>query len=232
MKHVLITGAGRGIGLEITLQCLKRGDIVFAGCRAPERAPELQSLAEAYPHQLTLLRIDVGDIASVRAASQSLRNQIRGLDVIFNNAAITFNNETILNVNGEDMLHAIRVNAVGAVMVVQAFLELLKAGQNPQVINISSDAGSISRMRSGRGYSYYGSKAALNMFTRALAFDRNMRGVIVVALHPGWVRTDMGGSMAPLTPSESVRSILHLLDTLDETDTGKFLNYDGREIPW
>jgi NAD(P)-dependent dehydrogenase (short-subunit alcohol dehydrogenase family) len=100
------------------------------------------------------------------------------------------------------------------------------------VINISSDAGSISRMRSGRGYSYYGSKAALNMFTRALAFDRIMRGVIVVALHPGWVRTDMGGSMAPLTPAESVRSILHLLDTLDETETGKFLNHDGREIPW
>jgi NAD(P)-dependent dehydrogenase (short-subunit alcohol dehydrogenase family) len=231
MNVALITGANRGIGLELTRQCLQRGDRVFATCRNPQDAVELQAL-EAGFEQLTILQMDVTRPISLHAARQSVEAQVPSLNLLFNNAGIGSGGETITSVRLEDMLQALEVNAIGPVMVVKEFYDLLRVGRSPRVVNISSEAGSLARARSGRGYSYFGSKAALNMYTRALAFDRNMRGIIVIALHPGWVRTDIGGSMAPLSPAEAVESILQVADSLTEADTGKFFTYDGREHPW
>jgi len=231
-RQILITGANRGIGLELVRQCLERGDNVFATCRQPDQAANLKALQAVEKGSLTILQMDVTQTDSLEAAHSSLQASTNRLDCIFNNAGINLGNETIRNVRRQDMLQTLEVNAVSPILVAQQFLDLLQAGNQPRIVNISSDAGSISQMSSGRGYSYFGSKAALNMYSRALAFDPEIGEVIVIAVHPGWVRTDMGGSMAPLSTEESARSILALTDRLAPADRGKFLNYDGQEVPW
>jgi NAD(P)-dependent dehydrogenase (short-subunit alcohol dehydrogenase family) len=232
MKRVLITGANRGLGLELVRQCLARGDRVFAGCRQPAQANDLQSLARTYPAQLTVLTLDVTERESLEASREIVREQVQGLEVLLNNAAVHLGDETITNVSAKALLRTFQVNAVGPVLVAQCYLDLLKAGDAPQLVNISSEAGSISRMTSHRGYAYYASKAALNMFTRALAFDRNLSGIIVVSLHPGWVRTDMGGPNAHLSPEESARGILQVSDGLGNEDNARFYTFAGEEYPW
>jgi NAD(P)-dependent dehydrogenase (short-subunit alcohol dehydrogenase family) len=232
MKRVLITGANRGLGLELARQALARGDRVFAGCRQPAQATDLQALASDYPSQLTILTLDVTEQPSLEYAREIVRQQAQGLDLLFNNAAIHLGDETITNVTAEALLRTFHVNAVGPVLVAQCYLDLLRAGDAPRLVNISSEAGSISRMTSHRGYAYYASKAALNMFTRALAFDANLAGVIVVSVHPGWVRTDMGGPNAHLSPEESARGILKVCDGLSSEDNARFYTFAGEEYPW
>ncbi len=232
MRRVLITGANRGLGFELARQCLTRGDCVFAGCRKPEQAIALRSLATVYEGHLTLLPLDVTDEETLDASKEILSAQTDVLDLLFNNAAVHPGDETISTLNAETLIHTFRVNAVGPMLVVQRCLDLLKAANSPKIINISSEAGSISRMQHHRGYAYYASKAALNMFTRALAWDENLTGVIVIAIHPGWVRTDMGGDLAPLLPVDSVAEILRVVDGLDRASSGRFHTYEGHEYPW
>jgi NAD(P)-dependent dehydrogenase (short-subunit alcohol dehydrogenase family) len=232
VRHVLVTGANRGLGLELARQCLKRGDYVFAGCRKPEQAAALQSLATIYEGRLTLLALDVTDEESLDACKEIVSARTDALDLLFNNAAIHPGDETLVALSAETLIHTFRVNAVGPMLVARCYLDLLNAADSAKIINISSEAGSISRMQHHRGYAYYASKAASNMFTRALAWDENLTGVIVIAIHPGWVRTDMGGDLAPLSPADSVAGILRVVDDLDGTSSGKFYTYEGHEYPW
>lgn len=230
MKRVLITGANRGIGLELTRQCLARGDRVVACCRKPQLAAELQSLAT--PNQLSVLELDVAAEPTIDAARERLQADVEALDLLFNNAGANFGGETITNFSAETTMRLIRVNAIGPLLVAQRMRELLRAGSSPKIINISSEAGSIAQMQRFRGYSYYGSKAALNMFTRSLALDKDLEGIIVVALHPGWVQTKMGGRLAPLPVADSVEGIFNVVDHLTPADSGKFLTHEGKEYPW
>jgi len=232
MKRVLITGANRGIGLELVRQSLEANDLVFAGCRFPKRARDLHLLEDSYPHLLRVLTMDVDQESTLDKARDDVEEVVEGLDVLINNAGIYIGKETILDVGAEDLMAAVRVNAVGPILVAQRFLELLRNGKSAKIVNISSEAGSISKMEGFRGYSYFGSKAILNMYTRALAFDKNTDGIIVIALHPGWVRTDMGGSIAPLSVQESAQGILSLIERLTPAHHGKFLTHDGVDHPW
>ena len=232
MSRVLITGANRGIGLELVRQCLGNGDLVFAGCRCPEEAEDLLSSTNSCSGQLIPLKMDITDEETIDESKSMVQAQVDGLDILFNNAGAYVGGGTITDVRAEELMLALRVNAVGPILVAQRFLSLLKNGETPRIINISSESGSISKMESFRGYSYFGSKAALNMYTRALAFDKETDGIIVIALHPGWVRTDMGGSEAPLTPAEAAGRILDVVHGLIPADNGKFLTSDGKEYPW
>lgn len=232
MKRILVTGSNRGIGLELVRQYLMRGDRVFAGCRYPKSARDLHFLEYDYPERLTLVKIDVTDSKSIDAAQTVVSQSVEGLDILFNNAGIYIGRETITNVQADDLILSMRVNAVGPVIVAQSFLGLLEDGNRPSVVNISSEAGSISSMQEFRGYSYFASKAALNMLTRALALDEHMQDIISIAIHPGWVRTSMGGSMAPLTVKESVKGIIGVVNGLSGIDSGKFLTHEGDEYPW
>ncbi len=232
MRRVLVTGANRGLGFELARQCLARGDQVFAGCRQPEQATALHSLATAYEGRLTVLALDVTDEGMLHASKAIVSAQTDALDLLFNNAAIHPGEESITALKAETLIDTFRVNAVGPMLVARYYLDLLKAANTPKIINISSEAGSISRMQHYRGYAYYASKAALNMFTRALAWDEHLAGVIVIAMHPGWVRTDMGGDLAPLSPVDSVAGILRVADGLDGASTGRFYTYEGDEYPW
>lgn len=232
MKRIFITGANRGIGLELTRQCLQRGGHVFASCRQPELADELQILMTEYSDRLTVLQLDVTDQAEVVAAAESLTTEVDGLDILFNNAGVSLGGEHVGNLDVDSMLNVLHVNSVGPLIVAQSLLDLLRAGQDPKIVNITSQLGSITRKRSGGRYSYDGSKAALNMFTRTLAFEVMADGIITIVIHPGWVRTDMGGKNASISAEESAQGILQVTEGLTKDDVGRFLQWDGAELPW
>jgi NAD(P)-dependent dehydrogenase (short-subunit alcohol dehydrogenase family) len=232
LKRILITGANRGVGLELARQYTLQGDRVFAGCRSSEKVEALETLSTQYPSQVTILPIDVTDVESLERSVVQVRESVDALDLLFNNAAINLGDEHLSEVTAEVLLQTLHVNAVGAVLVAQKFVDLLQAGETPKLINVSSEAGSIARMKHFRGYGYYGSKAAMNMYTRSLAFDPQTNGIIVISLHPGWVRTDMGGPEAHLSTGESVAGIMSVTKRLTPADNGKFFTWEGVEYPW
>jgi NAD(P)-dependent dehydrogenase (short-subunit alcohol dehydrogenase family) len=233
MKDVLITGANRGVGLELARQLLARGDRVIATCRQPDQAQTLQQWATRFGDQLLIVALDVTDDASVQAARAVVENAVDRLDMIINNAGILIESEILSTFEAAIMQRTLDVNVVGVMRVTTQFLDLLRRGREPKLINISSQLGSLQKMRPGWGrYSYNSSKAALNMVTRMLAFDLEEDGVAVRVVHPGWVQTDMGGAHAAVTAQDSAAGILRLADNLTLANTGSFHVYSGEEHPW
>ncbi|MDH5507104.1 MAG: SDR family oxidoreductase [Anaerolineae bacterium] len=232
MKHILVTGANRGLGLEFTRQYLGRAARVLATCRQPEQAGELHQLMAAHPEQLTILQLDVTKQAEIDAVGEQAAAAVDRLDILINNAGILPRKETPDNITEHTLLKALHTNAVGPLMVAQRLLDLLKAGEQPKIVNITSQIGSLARKSSGGYYSYASSKAALNMLTRALSFDVRREGIIAVMVHPGWVQTDMGGSGASITAEVSVSGLRQVIDDLTMEDSGRFLSWDGNELPW
>jgi NAD(P)-dependent dehydrogenase (short-subunit alcohol dehydrogenase family) len=228
----LITGANRGIGLELARQYLERGDVVLATARNLETAEDLQALAAQNPGRCHLLPLDVTDEAAIAAVAALAATLVDGLDVLINNAGVFPRNERPETLDAQTMLETLHVNAVAPLIVARELLDLLRRGRRPRVLNITSQLGSLTRRASGRCYSYCSSKAALNMLTRSLAFDLQPDGIIAVVVHPGWVQTDMGGAHAPVLVGESARGIIALADGLLPEQTSKFLTWDGREHAW
>ncbi|MCB9763605.1 MAG: SDR family oxidoreductase [Alphaproteobacteria bacterium] len=225
----LVTGAGRGLGLEFARQLAARGATVFGTVRRDGEA--LDALG------VTALRLDVADPASIAAFATDLAARVDRVDLLINNAGINSRGvpEGQRNVRWgalepEGILRMVQVNAVGPVLVTQALAPLLKPGA--RVLSISSWLGSIQRKTSGGNYGYCASKTTLNMLARAMAFDLAEQGVISVVANPGWVRTDMGGARAALTPDQSVSGLLALVDQLTPAHTGGFYQWDGTEHPW
>ena len=232
MNRILITGANRGLGLELVRLYAARGDQVFAGSRSRERDTELTDLSARYPGQIDILSLEVTDTASLDQCVQQVRDEVDALEMLINNAAINDEGETLRTFDAQKAAQQWTVNAVGQVLVAQRFLDLLKAGKDPKIINITSEAGSISTMNHFRGYYYFGSKAAMNMFSRSMAWDPDTAGIITIAVHPGWVRTDMGGPDAHLSVTESAEGILNVIADLTPEDNGKFYTWEGKEYPW
>ncbi len=239
MQRVLITGAGRGIGLELARQYAARGDRVLVGCRALERAPDLRALIDRHHDQVSVLPLEVTDSASLTAAVQQAHRDVEGLDILINNAAINPGDVTVEGPDGQRLLddtstlEVFNINVVAPVRVAQTFMTLLTHGTAPRVVNISSGSGSLTYATDGGdGYSYAASKAALNMMTRTYAWTVRDQGITAVMIDPGWVKTDMGGAGATLEPEKSARGLLGVIDGLTPEDAGRFLRYDGSEVPW
>jgi len=234
MQSILITGANRGIGFELTRQFLQQGDAhIFATCRRPERADALNELAREYAGRVTVLQLDINDEASISAVVKAVAAKTDALDLLINNAGIGGDEggRIMGQLTATEVSHVIGTNAVAPLILTQACCDLLKKGDNPRVVMISSGMGSLQRA-GGSSYAYRMSKAAMNMAARVLAFDSAMTGITTIAVNPGWVRTDMGGPSASLAPDFSARSLLRLIKGLSTADNGKFFQYDGSELPW
>jgi NAD(P)-dependent dehydrogenase (short-subunit alcohol dehydrogenase family) len=223
----VVTGANRGIGLEFVKQLTARGEEVEATARLPDDAPELQALIRPGV-RLRVHRLDIAEDASVAAFAGHL--PAGPVDVLINNAGVSGvkGGEPI---DPEDILRVFNVNAVGTLRVVRALLGRLRAGKGKEIVNLTSVLGSIAEASGGR-FAYRMSKSALNMATRVLAQDLGGEGFRTVALHPGWVRTRMGGSSAPVSPEQSVRGMLRIIDGLTPEQSGRVFDFQGREIPW
>lgn len=224
MPTILITGAGRGLGLELARQYAGDGWSVIGTVRnsAGEAA-----LAKVGARALSL---DVGDTARVKRLPKQLKDT--PIDVLFCNAGISGKRGMALgNFDYADWENLLRVNLLGVAAVIEALIDNVAASERKTVAAMSSRLGSITET-SGMTLPYSTSKAALNLLARGLAATLAPRGIIVAALSPGWVKTDMGGDSAPLTPEKSVRGLRKVIDSLHPGDSGKFLAYDGATIPW
>ena len=241
MRHILITGSNRGIGLELVQQYLKRDDtMIFATCRHPEAADELNHLAAEHPRRVHVIALDVSDQRSIEDAVTRVREKTDALEMLINNAGIlpggVANRDPNIAAFGQleaqAILRVLHINTVAPVMVAQAFAGLLSSGDHPRLINLSSDAGSIALRSNGCDYSYSASKAALNMMTRCLAGDLRDGGVIAVCVHPGFLRTDMGGPNAHMDVEETIPTLVRVIDDLTMVDSGQFFNWDGVGVAW
>lgn len=231
MNSVLITGCSRGIGLELAYQYARDGARVHACARAPERSEALQALAARFPQLIELHALDITQDSQIRALAQALGDSV--LDLVIHNAGCYGPSGVKFGeVDREIWHHVLNTNTVSPMMLTQALVGRVAASGKGIVAFISSKVGSIADNHSGGGYYYRSSKTALNQVVKSLSVDLAGYGIRVVALHPGWVKTDMGGPNALIEPEESVRGMRQQLDRLTAQQSGSFLNYDGSVIPW
>ncbi len=233
-RTILITGANRGIGLALTREYLTRGQAVYAACRRVDEAFELTKLAQ-HPHgQLNIVELDVADDASPVRAAQTISRRTAAIDILINNAGRgDLKDGSLEALDPSAMLGLLNVNTVGPLRVTKAMLPLLQKSAGAKVVNISSGLGGIGGISSCQSLAYGPSKAALNHLTRSLAFELRPRNIIVAAVSPGWVRTDMGGPNAPLSPEESAAGLARVIDRLAMADTSAWFNHDGtRNETW
>ena len=230
MAHALVTGANRGIGLEFVRQLLARGERVVATCRHPGRALELTRLAGAHPGHLLVLPLTLPDTRSIAEIVREIVTLDLRIGLLVNNAGMLVEGERFGAIEAKALADSFATNAQGPFLLAQALAPRFTDGV--RVANLTSTLGSIGGTDSLYSPSYSISKAALNMATRLLALALEPRRAIVVALCPGWVRTDMGGANAPLGAPESVAAMLRTIDALKTADSGRFLSERGHEIAW
>lgn len=215
---------------------LRQGKVhIFAACRQPQSADELQKLAQADPDHLSIIQLDITDEQSIQTAVDTVSRQADKLDILINNAGIfpkAANSRQLGMLETEAVSHIVVTNAIAPLMVSESFIELLKRGDNPRLVMITSQMGSLNWTKSGGSYAYRMSKAALNMAARTLAADRNTDGVTTIMIHPGWVQTDMGGATADITPQESAEGIVKVVNRTTPADNGGFFRWDGSVHPW
>ena len=227
MPSVLITGANRGLGLEFTRQYAADGWRVFAACRDPAGARNLA----AVEGDVSAETLDVDDGPQVAALANKLSGQ--PIDVLINNAGIYGPKDVTRDTVVYDAWGQVfRTNAMSPLAVSAAFAANVAQGGQKKIITLSSIMGSIAENDSSGDFIYRSSKAAVNAVMKSLAGDLKSEGITVAVLHPGWVRTDMGGPDAAIEAPESVTGMRAVIAGLKESDSGRFLNYDGTEIPW
>ena len=235
MKNsILISGSNRGIGLELARQYYEDGWQVYGSCRKPEMAIELSKLTANSAGAVQIIPLDVSDDESLKSASQMLKNE--PLDIVFCNAGVygptKSEGAALGSIDYEAWEDVFRINTMAPLKLVETFLPNLELGQQKKIALMSSKMGSMADNNSGGSYIYRSTKAALNAVSRSLAIDLSIRGFKVVCLHPGWVKTDMGGPNALITTAESVKGIKNLLDNLQESQNASFLDYQGNKIHW
>lgn len=229
----LVTGANRGIGLSFVQHLLARGDHVIATCRRPGKATALNTLAGEFPGRLHVLPLDVANQKSraelVRELPLVLGDDGR-IDVLINNAGVLHSGERFGHVDAAILEDSFRINAIGPFLLTQALAPLLNDGAH--IANLASVMGSITRCTDYRSPSYCSSKAAQNMLTVQLAHALRARGIVVLALHPGWVQTEMGGTGATVAVDDSARGLLQVIAGATLEHSGQFLDWRGKPLPW
>lgn len=231
MATILITGANRGLGLEFCKQYAQENWNVIACCREPEKATALTQLANEFPN-VSVLSLDVADLTKI----EQLAKQLEGIaiDVLLNNAAV-YGDESgygFGNLDYEQWQKNMLVNVFAPVKMTEVFLPNLQRGEQKKVIAMSSLMGSMTDNGSGGSILYRSSKAALNAAMKSIAIDNRHKEIAVLILHPGWVKTDMGGSNAPMEIPESVLKMRETIANFTIEQSGEFLRFDGLKLPW
>ena len=223
VKAVLITGASRGIGFEFAVQCAAAGWQVHACCRRPGD--------QSFDHGIEVHTLDVIDQASIDALASSLDGT--AIDLLINNAGIFGGpHQDVGDISDDQWELVMRTNVIAPFRMTEAFRSHLARAVEPTVVQISSLNGSIADNHSGGAHLYRTSKTALNMVAANLARDLAGDGITVLALHPGWVRTDMGGNSAPLSARESVAGMRQVIASASMAMSGAFFDHNGRSLPW
>jgi len=229
-ETILITGANRGIGLELTRIFARNNWRVLACCRHPEQAEQLQKIV-AGQELVRVYALDVTDDSAIGHLAYVLRNET--IDILFNNAGIFGPQEQGFGqTDPAAWLQVLRTNVIAPLQMVEAFVDQVARSQRKVIASVGSMLGSLSENTSGGYYVYRTSKAAVHMVMKSLSVDLQARGIIALAFHPGWVKTDMGGPQAPTTPEESAAGLFHVLTGLERKDNGRFLTFEGKELPW
>lgn len=243
MTTLLITGGNRGLGLEHTRQALAAGERVIATCQESHSAAALLELQRQYPDHLRIENLEVTNGASVAALAKALAGV--PIDILINNAGtyggiqgVGFGEpqaevlQSLTQMDYDRWEQVLRTNLLGSFRVTAAVLENLRAGSRRVVIMMSSDLASIAGNTLGKGHAYRTSKAGINMAARGLAVDLALEKFIVVALAPGWVKTDMGGPNAPWELADSITRQRQVIASLTLAQSGQFLNLEGQQVPW
>jgi len=238
MPNVLITGANRGLGLGLTQLYLADGWQVRACCRFPAEALELQELLEGSEDRLSIHLLDLENLKTVEAIKDTIGDD--PIDVLLNVAGyygpIVVSDPGGLQVFGTtdyDVFEkTFRVNVIGPMKMCETFVENVAFSDHKKMITISSIAGSIGENKSGKLYPYRASKVALNAIMKSMSIELKNREIIAAPLHPGWVRTDMGGPLADIDADTSVAGIKSVIDGMTMAHSGRYLVYDGSELPW
>lgn len=232
MPSILITGANRGLGLEFCRQYGEQGWWrIFACCRDPESATQLQALAKEWPH-LTIHQLDVADFAQIDQLAEQLKHE--PLSILLSNAGIYGDKSDydFSSLDYDTWQKTLRINTLAPVKLAEAFMPNLLKTQQRLIVAVSSLMGSMADNGSGGSLIYRSSKAGLNAVMKSLSIDLMPQKVGVVILHPGWVKTDMGGDHAPTSPYDSILGMRRVIDGFTLAKSGHFINYKGEELPW
>ena len=224
MTTIMITGASRGLGLEFARQFYNEEYRVIATCRNPKNANELHTIGDIDIHSL-----DVTDDKSVSNLADKLRGE--NIDILINNAGVIGQREGFGRLDYDIWAETMDTNVFGPMRVAEAFRDNVMNSEKKQMIFITSRMGSITEAVPN-AYVYRSSKAALNMAVKCLSVELEQQGLIAVLFHPGHVQTDMGGQAAPVTPQKSIEGMKNQIVALTRDDNGRFLSYDGHQIPW
>lgn len=231
MATVLITGANRGLGLEFCRQYAEAGWKVLACCREPGGAADLHDLSQRHS-SISIHRLDVSRFEEIDRLSRDLADET--IDVLINNAGVYGDSEhnRFGSIDYELWARVLRINAMAPTRMAEAFLPQVERSSRKLIVAVTSLMGSIADNTSGGSIVYRSGKAALNAAMKSLSIDLRSRGVGVLLLHPGWVQTDMGGPNAPTPPEESIAGMRRVIDGYRLEDSGRFLDFRGRELPW
>jgi NAD(P)-dependent dehydrogenase (short-subunit alcohol dehydrogenase family) len=210
---------------------MEKGWEVLACCRHPQQAEKLLSMAQLSNGRVSVYVVDMSEIATIQALAYELRNE--AIDMLINNAGVYGSDRNSFGqVDAHDWIETLKVNTIAPLKMSEAFIEQLSMGKNRVIACLSSKMGSMDDNTSGGSYIYRSSKAALNAVVKSMSIDLAEREIKCVALHPGWVKTDMGGPGAEITTRESVTQIFDTLLSLNREDSGRFIDIDGTDIPW
>lgn len=224
MPTVLVTGANRGLGLEFVRQYKDDGWEAIATCRNPNAADDLKATgAEVH-------RLDVGDFREIAALAGRLAD--RAIDVLLNNAGVYGHQQSFGCTDPDEWATIFRINTMAPMKMAEAFAGHLGRGQRRIIASVTSKMGSIEDNTSGGAYLYRSSKAALNAVHKSLSVDLKDRGIVCILLHPGWVKTDMGGPSALITAPQSVAGMRRIIENATPSHSGRFFAYDGQEVAW
>ena len=231
IKKILVTGANRGLGLGLVKKFLKNNEKVICTTRNISKSKELILCKEKYNDNLEICELDLLNKDSPNILSNFLGDET--IDLFINNAGVIGHSaQHFKSVSLNHWLEVLKVNLIAPLLITQSIIKNIEKSSERKIYFISSKVGSIEDNKSGGMYIYRSSKTALNQVVKSLSIDLKPLGISVISLHPGWVRTEMGGPNALISVEESVNGMVDVIYNTSIVNSGEFINYDGTRLPW